>query len=81
MTACWLGRPWRDYAQTVFLRCHLGPHIRPEGWHDWNKPHARRTAFYGEYASEGPGAAGPRVGWAHRLSARKAAGIVAAFEH
>lgn len=81
VTACWLGRPWRDYAQTVFIRCILGPHIRPEGWHDWNKPHARRTAFYGEYASEGPGAAGPRADWAHRLSAREADGIVAAFEH
>ncbi len=79
VTACYLGRPWRDYAQTVFLRCYLGPHIRPEGWHDWNKPHARRRAFYGEYASEGPGAAGPRAGWAHRLSAREARGIVAAF--
>ncbi len=81
VTACWLGRPWRDYAQTVFLRCHLGPHIRPEGWHDWNKPHAHRTAFYGEYASEGPGAApGSRVGWSRQLSERAARRAVADFE-
>ena len=81
VTACWLGRPWRDYAQTVFLRCHLGPHIRPEGWHDWNKPHAHRTVRYGEYASEGPGAApGSRVGWSRQLSERAARRAVADFE-
>ena len=81
VTACWLGRPWRDYAQTVFLRCHLGPHIRPEGWHDWNKPRTHRTAFYAECASEGPGAAGRRVPWARRISERRALRIVDAFEH
>lgn len=81
VTACWLGRPWRDYAQTLFLRCHLGPHIRPEGWHDWNKPRTHRTAFYAECASEGPGAAGRRVPWARRITERRALRIVAAFEH
>lgn len=81
VTACWLGRPWRDYAQTVFLRCHLGAHIRPEGWHDWNKPRTHRTAFYAECASEGPGAAGRRVPWARRIAERRALRIVAAFEH
>ena len=81
VTACWLGRPWRDHAQTLFLRCHLGAHIRPEGWHDWNKPRTHRTAFYAECASEGPGAAGRRVPWARRITERRALRIVAAFEH
>ena len=81
VTACWLGRPWRDHAQTLFLRCHLGAHIRPEGWHDWNKPRTHRTAFYAECASEGPGAAGRRVPWARRIAERRALRIVAAFEH
>ncbi|WP_162612056.1 pectinesterase family protein [Alistipes sp. An66] len=80
VTACWLGRPWRDYAQTLFLRCHLGAHIRPEGWHDWNKPRTHRTAFYAECASEGPGAAGRRVPWARRIEERRALRIVAAFD-
>ena len=57
VTRCWLGRPWRDHAQTVFIGCEMGAHILPEGWHDWSKPHARKTVFYAEYASEGPGAA------------------------
>ncbi len=52
----YLGRPWRDYAQTVLLNCSLGEHIRPEGFHDWNKPDARKSCFYAEYHSQGPGA-------------------------
>ncbi len=72
VTKCYLGRPWREYAQTVFIDCELGAHIRPEGWHDWNKPEAHKHAFYGEYGSTGAGAAGPRVKWAHRLSRKQA---------
>lgn len=65
----YLGRPWRSYARTVFIDCELGPHIVKEGWHNWNKPYAEKTAFYAEYGSTGPGAASrdSRVGWAHFL--------------
>lgn len=61
-TACgdesvYLGRPWRDYAKTVFLRCRMDSHIRSEGWHDWKKPHAWETIYYAEYLSTGDGAA------------------------
>ena len=34
-----LGRPWREWAKTVFLNCWLDSHIHPMGWNDWNKPH------------------------------------------
>ena len=81
VTRCWLGRPWRDYAQTVFVDCHLGPHIVPEGWHDWSKPRAHRTAFYAEYHSEGPGAAArSRVGWSRQLTEKEVRQVLAAFE-
>ena len=81
VTRCYLGRPWRDYAQTVFIRCNLGAHILPVGWHDWDKPRTHRTAFYAEYASEGPGAApAQRVRWSHQLSAREARAVLSAFE-
>ena len=33
----YLGRPWRDYGHTVFMNCEMGSHIRPEGWHHWQK--------------------------------------------
>ena len=79
VTKCYLGRPWREYAQTVFIDCELGGHIRPEGWHDWNKPQAHKHAFYAEYGSTGAGADGQRVKWAHRLIEKQARKIVATF--
>lgn len=70
----YLGRPWRPYAQTVFLHCELGSHIRPEGWHNWNNPANEKTAYYAEYDCYGPGAGtAGRVGWAHRLTPAEAA--------
>ena len=80
VTKCYLGRPWREYAQTLFLECELGAHIVAEGWHDWGKPAAHKHAFYGEYGSTGPGAAGKRVAWAHALTAKEADKALAAFE-
>ena len=39
-----LGRPWRDYGYTLFMNCDLGAHIRPEGWHHWEKQREQREA-------------------------------------
>ena len=70
----YLGRPWRPFAQTVFINCELGGHIKPEGWHNWDKPHAEKTAFYAEYNSKGPGAnPNARVSWSHQLTREEAA--------
>lgn len=52
----YLGRPWRNFAKTVMIRCELGAHIHPSGFHDWNKPDAHETMRYGEYENFGPGA-------------------------
>lgn len=71
-TKVYLGRPWRPFARTVFIRCELGNHIRPEGWHNWNKPDAERTSFYAEYSSFGPGAyTTQRVAWSHQLTSEE----------
>ncbi|MCH5249478.1 MAG: pectin methylesterase [Lachnospiraceae bacterium] len=48
----YLGRPWRNYAKTIFINCDLGAHIRPELFHDWNKEDARETIFYGIYRDD-----------------------------
>jgi pectinesterase len=65
----YLGRPWRNFAKTVFIDCELGPHILPEGWHNWSKPDAEKTALYAEYNSTGPGAnSNARVNWSHQLT-------------
>ncbi len=68
-TQVYLGRPWRNFAKTIFVNCELGSHILPEGWHNWNKPEAEATAFYAEYNSKGNGA-NPlkRVQWSHQLT-------------
>lgn len=65
----YLGRPWREWAQTAFITCQLGEHIRPEGWHNWDKPAAEQTTRYAEYGSTGPGAnASQRVAWSKQLT-------------
>jgi pectinesterase len=73
VTAVFLGRPWRDYAKTVFLYCHLGPHIRPEGWQNWEGTQRDKTAFYAEYNNTGAGSTPTqRVGWSKQLSRKQA---------
>lgn len=75
----YLGRPWRDFAATLFLRTEMGEVVRPAGWHNWNKPHAEPTVRYGEHASTGPGGRnGPRVTWARALSSDEAATVTPA---
>jgi pectinesterase len=69
----YLGRPWRPFAKTVFINCFLDKQIKAEGWHNWNKPDAEKTSFYGEYKSTGSGAnASARVSWSHQLTDEEA---------
>ncbi len=75
----YLGRPWRVYAQTVFLRTEMSAVVRAEGWHNWNKPDAEQTTFYAEFGSTGPGANdAARVKWAKTLTAAEAAALTPA---
>lgn len=76
----YLGRPWRNYAQTVYLNCTLDACVQSAGWQAWpNKTtglDGSTTALYAEYQSQGPGAAtkkGQRVSWARQLTAAEAA--------
>ena len=65
----YLGRPWRDFSAVAFLDTEMSNVVRPEGWHNWNRPEREKTARYREYASTGEGAsAGTRVGWARLLT-------------
>ncbi|MBE7171666.1 MAG: pectin esterase [Williamsia sp.] len=68
-----LGRPWRPYARTVFIRCTLGNQVKSEGWSNWSKPENEATAFYAEYKNQGEGAAtDKRLGWSHQLTEAQA---------
>ena len=52
----YLSRPWRPYAQAVFVRCDLGAHIAPAGWDNWRNKENEKTVFYAEYGNRGVGA-------------------------
>lgn len=75
-TRTYLGRPWRGYANVIFLHCALSDAIRPAGWHIWNGTERHKTARYAEFDNTGAGAdTGARVPWARKLSAAEAAAI------
>ena len=71
----YLGRPWRSYAKTAFLRCQLPAVIATEGWNNWGNPENEKTAVYAEYKNTGEGAATrSRVAWAKQLNDKEAKG-------
>ncbi len=73
VTKLYLGRPWRAYAKTVFMRCTLPKAIVPEGWNNWSNPENEKSVFYAEYENGGEGAAtDKRVKWARPLTSKQA---------
>jgi pectinesterase len=70
----YLGRPWRDFASVLFMRTAMSSIVRPEGWHNWDRPERERTARFAEYANTGRGAGrSSRVAWSKELSQDEAA--------
>jgi pectinesterase len=64
-----LGRPWRPFANVVYIHCYLDRHIIPQGWSNWNNTENYKTTRYAEYQDYGPGAQpASRVSWSHQLS-------------
>ena len=64
----YLGRPWRAFASVTFVNTEMSEVVRPEGWHNWDRPEREKSSRYGESNSRGPGAApAARVPWAGRL--------------
>ncbi|KAK8967527.1 hypothetical protein KSP40_PGU016140 [Platanthera guangdongensis] len=60
----YLGRPWKKYSRTVYLKCFLDSLIDPAGWLEWNGTFALDTLYYGEYLNTGPGSnTTARVNW------------------
>ncbi|GLT61044.1 hypothetical protein SLA2020_337790 [Shorea laevis] len=59
-----LGRPWKEYSRTVFMKTYLDSLIVPAGWMEWSGNFALKTLYYGEYANTGPGSSTTnRVKW------------------
>ncbi|XP_062143365.1 pectinesterase-like [Alnus glutinosa] len=60
----YLGRPWKEYSRTVFLKSYLDDLIDPAGWLEWDGTFALSTLYYGEYMNGGPGSnTSARVTW------------------
>ncbi|KMT00052.1 hypothetical protein BVRB_1g018800 [Beta vulgaris subsp. vulgaris] len=60
----YLGRPWKKYSRTVFMKTYLSGIVDPKGWLEWNGDFALSTLYYGEYANTGPGSStSNRVKW------------------
>lgn len=73
VSKCYLGRPWRPYAYTLFMNSELGKHIRPEGWHNWGKTTNEKTVRYLEYNNRGEGAnVNGRCPWSKLLTKKEA---------
>lgn len=73
VTKLYLGRPWRAYAKTVFIRCELPAQIAAEGWHNWGNPDNEKTSFYAEFRNTGAGAGVTgRAGWSKQLTETEA---------
>ena len=70
----YFGRPWRDFANVVFMNCELGSHILPAGWSNWPGTSRDKTAYFAEFGNRGPGADNThRVDWSHQLTKEQAA--------
>ncbi|KAI3860818.1 hypothetical protein MKX03_034839 [Papaver bracteatum] len=71
----YLGRPWGDRAQVVYMNCFIEDHISPQGWIPWSGKKddiVPDTIFYAEFNNSGPGGlVVPRVNWTgyHRITA------------
>ncbi|KAL1312691.1 hypothetical protein AAHE18_16G056700 [Arachis hypogaea] len=60
----YLGRPWKLYSRTVFMKSFIDDLVDPAGWLEWNGTFALDTLYYGEYQNRGPGSnTSARVKW------------------
>ncbi|GAB4829933.1 Probable pectinesterase/pectinesterase inhibitor 7 [Ancistrocladus abbreviatus] len=72
----YLGRPWKQYSRTVYMKSYMDSLINPTGWTEWNGTFALDTLYYGEFNNTGPGSnTTRRVTWPgyHTLNATDAA--------
>jgi pectinesterase len=73
VTKMHLGRPWRAWAKSVFIKCELPKKIAPEGWDNWDNVENEKTAFFAEYECTGEGfKPKERASWTHQLKKSEA---------
>jgi pectinesterase len=74
ISSVFLGRPWKAYAQTVFMNSEEGSFLSSAGWSPWSGTTNDQTCYYAEYKDCGAGSGtSNRVSWSHQLTASQAA--------
>ncbi|KAJ9539738.1 hypothetical protein OSB04_026244 [Centaurea solstitialis] len=59
-----LGRPWKKYSRTVYLKNYMDSLVDPPGWLEQDGKFALNTLYYGEYRNTEPGSStSQRVKW------------------
>ena len=73
VTKMYLGRPWRAWGKSVFIKCELPNRIAAVGWDNWGNPENEKTAFFAEYNCTGEGfKPKERASWTHQLTKSEA---------
>lgn len=69
----YLGRPWRAWAKSVFIKCELPKQIAAEAWDNWGNTENEKTAYFAEYENKGEGfKPKERAAWTHQLKKSEA---------
>lgn len=69
----YLGRPWRAWAKSVFIRSELPKQIAAEAWDNWGNAENEKTAYFAEYECSGEGfKPKERAVWTHQLKKSEA---------
>ncbi|KAJ0791046.1 putative pectinesterase [Helianthus annuus] len=63
-TKTYLGRPWKEYSRTVYIKTFMDTLIDSAGWREWSGDFALNTSYYAEFDNSGPGSdTSGRVAW------------------
>ncbi|MFS7901655.1 putative pectinesterase [Helianthus anomalus] len=63
-TKTYLGRPWKEYSRTVYIKTFMDTLIDSAGWREWSGDFALNTSYYAEFENSGPGSdTSGRVTW------------------
>ncbi|KAI3668290.1 hypothetical protein L6452_43367 [Arctium lappa] len=79
-TKTYLGRPWKEYSRTVYMKTFMDSSIDGEGWRAWSGDFALNTSYYAEFDNSGPGSdTSERVNWDgfHIINATEASSFTA----
>ncbi|XP_071689856.1 probable pectinesterase/pectinesterase inhibitor 7 [Rutidosis leptorrhynchoides] len=80
-TKTYLGRPWKEYSRTVYMKTYMDTLIDGAGWREWSGDFALNTSYYAEFNNSGPGSdTTRRVTWSgfHIINATDAVNFTTA---